>query len=185
MQNPVGTVFNPETMRMEMTSFSELLFNPVAQVKFVHTVSAGYVTGAVFVLAISAWYLLKGPRSELRSPLLRHRRRFWSGLDLVGHYPRRRKWLRAGRRAESQAGGDRGDVGNRTDTRCLHRVRFSERRNHDHRARVSDSYLLGLIATRSVDTPVLGLKELMAQNETRIRRGMDTYAARNGGEPAS
>lgn len=60
MQNPVGTVFNPETMRMEMTSFNELLFNPVAQVKFVHTVSAGYVTGAIFVLAISAWYMLKG-----------------------------------------------------------------------------------------------------------------------------
>ena len=59
MQNPVGSAFNPDTMRMEMTSFSAMLFNPVAQVKFVHTVSAGYVTGAMFVLAISAWYLLK------------------------------------------------------------------------------------------------------------------------------
>ncbi len=37
-----------------------MVFNPVAQVKFVHTVSAGYVTGAMFVLAISAWYMLKG-----------------------------------------------------------------------------------------------------------------------------
>ena len=36
------------------------MFNPVAQAKFVHTVSAGYVTGSVFVLAISAWYLLRG-----------------------------------------------------------------------------------------------------------------------------
>ena len=43
---------------MELTSFSEVIFNPVAQAKFVHTVAAGYVTGAVFVLAISAWYLL-------------------------------------------------------------------------------------------------------------------------------
>ena len=54
MQNPVGSVFNVETMRMEMTSFAEMFFNPVAQVKFVHTVSAGYVTGAMFVLGISA-----------------------------------------------------------------------------------------------------------------------------------
>ena len=60
MQNPVGAEFNYVTMRMEMTSFSEVIFNPVAQVKFVHTVSAGYVTGAMFVLAISAWYMLKG-----------------------------------------------------------------------------------------------------------------------------
>ena len=43
MQNPVGAEFNYETMRMEMTSFAELVFNPVAQVKFVHTVASGYV----------------------------------------------------------------------------------------------------------------------------------------------
>src|SRR6266478_4276727 len=60
MQNPVGARFNLETMRMELTSFYELLFNPVAQAKFVHTVSAGYVTGSVFVLSISAFYLLRG-----------------------------------------------------------------------------------------------------------------------------
>lgn len=59
MQNPVGYEFNFETMRMELVDFGALLFNPVAQVKFVHTVSAGYVTGAIFVLAISSFYLLK------------------------------------------------------------------------------------------------------------------------------
>ena len=60
MQNPIGARFNYETMRMEITSFADVIFNPVAQSKFVHTVSAGYVTGAVFVLSISAWYLLNG-----------------------------------------------------------------------------------------------------------------------------
>jgi cytochrome bd-type quinol oxidase subunit 1 len=66
MQNPVGAHFNYQTMRMELTSFSALLFNPVAQAKFVHTVAAGYVLGSVFVLAISSWYLLRGAMS--RSP---------------------------------------------------------------------------------------------------------------------
>src|SRR5690606_93732 len=60
MQYPVGASFNPETLRMEMDSFADVFFNPVAQVKFVHTVSAGYATAACFVLGISAWYLLKG-----------------------------------------------------------------------------------------------------------------------------
>ena len=60
MQNPVGAEFNFVTMRMELTDFSGVLFNPVAQAKFVHTVSAGYVTGSMFVLAISSYYLLKG-----------------------------------------------------------------------------------------------------------------------------
>ena len=60
MQNPIGARFNFETMRMEMTSFRDVIFNPVAQAKFVHTVSAGYVTGSMFVLSISAIYLLRG-----------------------------------------------------------------------------------------------------------------------------
>src|SRR6201996_9809944 len=60
MQFPVGARFNALTMRMEVTDFMAVLFNPVAQAKFVHTVSAGYVTGAVFVLAVSAFYLLRG-----------------------------------------------------------------------------------------------------------------------------
>src|ERR1700742_4581792 len=60
MQYPVGAHFNVDTMRMEVSDFMAVLFNPVAQAKFVHTVSAGYVTGSVFVLAISAGYLLLG-----------------------------------------------------------------------------------------------------------------------------
>jgi cytochrome d ubiquinol oxidase subunit I len=64
MQNPVGAEFSYQTMRMEMTDFAALLFNPDAQAKFVHTVSAGYVTGAMFVLSISSWYLLRGRNVE-------------------------------------------------------------------------------------------------------------------------
>src|SRR6202000_3081318 len=63
-QYPVGAKFNPGTMRMEVTDFMAVLFNPVAQDKFVHTVSAGYVTGSVFVLAVSALYLLRGRHIE-------------------------------------------------------------------------------------------------------------------------
>src|SRR5256885_12911392 len=65
MQHPVGAQFNPQTMRMELLSFSEVLFNPVAQAKFVHTVAAGYVVGSVFVLAVSAWYLLRGRNLDI------------------------------------------------------------------------------------------------------------------------
>ena len=72
MQNPIGAEFNYDTMRMEMTSFAEVILNPVAQVKFVHTVSAGYVTGAMFVLAISAYYMLKKTRSAFCPPFLCH-----------------------------------------------------------------------------------------------------------------
>src|SRR5437762_9334776 len=59
MQNPVGAEFNVDTMRMELVSFYDLLFNPVAGPKFVHTVAAGYVAASMFVLGISSYYVLK------------------------------------------------------------------------------------------------------------------------------
>ncbi len=59
MQHPVGMVFNPDTARFEMASFFDVLFNPNAYSKFLHTVGSGYVTGAIFVVGISAWFLLK------------------------------------------------------------------------------------------------------------------------------
>jgi len=59
MQYPAGMHFNPDTVRNEMSNFWEVLFSPVAINKFVHTVTSGYVLASVFVLGISAWYLIK------------------------------------------------------------------------------------------------------------------------------
>ena len=59
MQYPVGMKFNPETARNEMQNFWDVLFSPVAVHKFLHTISSGYVTAAIFILGISAWFLLK------------------------------------------------------------------------------------------------------------------------------
>ncbi len=59
MQHPAGMRFNPDTVRNEMVNFWEVLFSPVAINKFLHTVSQGYVLAAIFVVGISAWYLLK------------------------------------------------------------------------------------------------------------------------------
>ncbi len=65
MQYPVGTTFNPDTARHEMTSFWEVLFSPVAINKFFHTVTSGFVLAAVVVIGISAWYLLKKREKQM------------------------------------------------------------------------------------------------------------------------
>lgn len=59
MQHPVGMEFNPDTVRHEMVDFWALVLNPVAISKFFHSVFSGWMTGAVFVIGISCWYLLK------------------------------------------------------------------------------------------------------------------------------
>ena len=59
MQHPVGMEFNPDTVRHEMVDFWALVLNPIAVTKFFHAVFSGWMTGAIFVIGISAWYLLK------------------------------------------------------------------------------------------------------------------------------
>jgi len=65
MQYPAGMHFNPDTARNEMHNFWDVLFSPVAINKFLHTISSGYVLAAIFVIGVSAWYLLKKREIQL------------------------------------------------------------------------------------------------------------------------
>jgi cytochrome bd ubiquinol oxidase subunit I len=65
MQSPTGTVFNPETARNEMISFWDVFLSPVAVNKFLHTITSGMVLASIFVIGISAWFLLKKRESRM------------------------------------------------------------------------------------------------------------------------
>ncbi len=184
MQNPVGAEFSYETMRMEMTNFSALVFNPVAQVKFVHTVAAGYVTGAMFVLSISAWYLLKG--RDL--PFARRSFAIAAGFGLASIV----SVIILG----DESGYEIGDV-QKTKLAAIEAewethpapaaftlfgIPNQETQHTDYAIKIP--WVLGLIATRSVSEEVQGIKELIAQHQQRIRNGISAYSAlqklRNG-----
>ncbi|MDM8337366.1 cytochrome ubiquinol oxidase subunit I [Mediterranea massiliensis] len=59
MQNPVGMVFNPDTARNEMVDFWAVATSPMAVNKFFHSILSGWVLGAIFVVGVSCWYLLR------------------------------------------------------------------------------------------------------------------------------
>lgn len=176
MQNPVGAEFNFETMRMEMTSFSALIFNPVAQVKFVHTVAAGYTTASMFVLGISSWYLLKkrdigfalrsiavasgfGLASILSVIILGDESGYTTGeVQKVKLAAIESEWHTEPAPAAFTAFG----LPNQAEERTDYAIKIP--------------YLLGLIATRSLDEEVTGLIDIKNQNEIRIRNGMQSYS---------
>ena len=176
MQNPVGAEFNFQTMRMELTDFGALLFNPVAQVKFVHTVAAGYVTGAVFVLAISSYYLLKGRDQGFarRSFAIASAFGLASILSVII--------------LGDESGYEIGDV-QKTKLAAIEAEWSTEQapagftlfgipdqeQMRTHYA-IKIPYALGIIATRSLDKEVTGIKDLLVQHEARIRNGMQAYA---------
>ncbi|MGF1679763.1 cytochrome ubiquinol oxidase subunit I [Photobacterium makurazakiensis] len=175
MQNPVGAEFNFETMRMEMVSFAEVVLNPVAQVKFVHTVASGYVTGAMFVLSISSYYILKGRDIAFarRSFAIAAAFGIASILSVIV--------------LGDESGYELGDV-QKTKLAAIEAewhteeapaaftlfgIPNQETMETDYAIKIP--YLMGIIATRSIDTEVTGLRDLKDEHEVRIRNGMVAY----------
>jgi cytochrome d ubiquinol oxidase subunit I len=177
MQHPVGAKFNPQTMRMEVTNFSDVLFNPVAQAKFVHTVSAGYVVGSMFVLSISAWYLLRGRNVDFAKRSMTVAASFGlaaalsvvvlgdeSGYAVSENQKMKMAAIEAMWETEPPPASFTAfglpDVQNRTTHFALH-----------------VPWVMGLIGTRSLDTPIPGINNLVADTKGKITDGIQAYDA--------
>ena len=177
MQNPTGARFNSSTMRMELDSIRDVIFNPVAQSKFVHTVSAGYVTGAVFVLAISAWYLLKGRHIEFAKRSATVAISFGlaaalsvvvlgdeSGYTLTEH--QKMKIAAIEGMWHTEPAPEPFTVFGLPDT--------AAHATHDA---IRIPWALGLIATRSLNTEIPGITELVGRAKERIVNGIPAFTA--------
>ena len=177
MQNPVGAVFNPETMRMELSSFADLIFNPVAQAKFVHTVSAGYTTGSMFVLAISAWYLLKGRHIEFAKRSFAIAAGFGLAAIASAIILGDESGYTVGDVQKAKLAAIEAEWDTQPAPASFTLFGIPDQDAMETRDAIRIPYLLGLIATRSIDEPVEGLKDIIARNEIRIKDGIIAYAA--------
>jgi len=177
MQNPVGAEFNYRTMRMEITHFPDVFFNPVAQAKFVHTISAGYVTGAMFVLSISAYYLLRKRNYHFAKRSITVAASFGLATavsvvvlgDESGYFATHHQHMKVAAmegmwEKEAAPAGFTvfgiPDVKEKT-TKYQFKVPF----------------MLGILATRSLSQELPGILDLVEASKPKIRNGIKAYAA--------
>ncbi len=177
MQNPVGAAFDYHTMRMEAVDFAAILFNPVAQAKFVHTISAGYVTGAIFVLAISAYFLLRGRNKAFakRSMAVAVSFGLASALSVVVLGDESGYLSNSNQKMKLAAMEAMWHTEKAPASLTVFGIPNSETMKTDYDFSVP--YLLGLIATRSLSEPLEGIVELIEQGKQQIREGMLAYDA--------
>ncbi|HRL22382.1 MAG TPA: cytochrome ubiquinol oxidase subunit I [Alcaligenes sp.] len=177
MQNPVGAVFNPHTMRMEMTDFAQVILNPVAQAKFVHTVSAGYVLGAMFVMGISAWYLLRGRHIDLakRSMTVAASFGLAASLSVVvlgdesGYLTTEHQQMKI---AAMEAMWETEEA-----PANFNLIAIPDQEARENRFAIEIPWVMGLIGTRSLTTPMLGINDLVEHAKVRIANGLRAYQA--------
>jgi len=177
MQNPVGAEFNPLTMRMEMTSFFDVLFNEVAQAKFVHTVSAGYVTAAVFVLGVSAWYLLKGRHIELARRSIAVASSFGLASALSVVILGDESGYSATHSQQMKLAAIEGMWETEPAPASFTAFGFPDQEARETHFAVHIPWAMGLIGTRSLDTEIPGINELELRAEERIRSGIIAWDA--------
>lgn len=176
MQYPVGAEFNVETMRMELSSFADLFFNPVAQVKFIHTAAACYVTGSMFVLAISAWYMLKGRDLAFAHRSFAIAAAFGLASVLSVIVLGDESGYEAGQVQKMKLAAIEAEWETEEPPAAFTLFGLPDSEAQETRYAVKIPWALGLIATRSIEEEVSGIKELVAKNEQRIRRGIQAYA---------
>ncbi len=177
MQHPVGARFDLATMRMVVTDFAAVVLNPVAQDKFVHTVSAGYVTGAMFVLSISAYYLLRGRHRAIaiRSMTVAASFGLAAALSVVVLGDESGYTVGANQKMKIAAIESMWQTEPAPASFTVIGLPDQAGRRTEYAVRLP--WLLGLIATRSISTPVPGIDQLVAENRRRIESGMLAYGA--------
>ncbi|PIT47381.1 cytochrome ubiquinol oxidase subunit I [Snodgrassella alvi] len=177
MQDPVGAHFNFESMRMEMTSFADIFFNEVAQNKFVHTVSAGYVTGSIFVMAISAWYLLKGQDVDFAKKSFRIAVAFGVASILSVLVLGDESGYTVGKSQQTKMATLEAMWETEPAPASFNLIAMPNEQAMKNDFAVKIPWAMGLIGTRSLDKQIPGIKEIIAENIERIRNGREAVIA--------
>lgn len=177
MQNPIGAEFNFESMRMEMDNFWTVVLNPQAQNKFVHTVSAGYVTAAMFVLSISSWYLLKKQDVEFAKRSFRIAAAFGIASILSVIVLGDESGYSIGKAQKTKLAAIEGMWETEpapAPFTLIASVNDAEMKNNWE---VKIPWLMGLIGTRSTTEVIPGIHDIIKENHARIESGQQAVVA--------
>ncbi len=177
MQNPVGSAFNEVTMRMELTDFGAVLFNPDAQAKFVHTVSAGYVTASAFVLSISSWYLLKGRDLEFAKRSFRIASAFGVASVLSVIVLGDESGYTVGEAQQTKLAAMEAMWETEPAPASFNLVAMPDEAAQKNDWAIRIPWVMGLIGTRSTTQEIPGIREIKAKNRIRILSGMTAVSA--------
>ncbi len=172
MQNPVGAEFSYLTMRMEMVDFWAVVFNPVAQAKFVHTVSAGYVTGSMFVLSISSWYLLRGRDVEFAKRSFRVAAAFGLASALSVIVLGDESGYTVGEAQQTKLAAMEAMWETKPAPAGLTLVAGINEAAARNDWEIEIPWVMGLIGTRSVNKQIPGIHDIKEKNRARIVRGI-------------
>ena len=183
MQYPVGCTFNPDTMRNEMSSFADVALSPFAIDKFCHTVISSWIIGAIFVIAVSCWYLLKKRNEKLAVASIKIGSIVGVVASLLAmhtgdHSAYMVAQVQPMKLAAMEALYDGGKGQGLTAIALVNP--FSQpdyAASEEHPLKIEIPKALSFLATRNLDGYVPGVNDLLKESDEKIRRGKEAITA--------
>ncbi len=177
MQHPAGSGFNFEMVRMETQSLWALFLNPFAQLGFVHTVIAGFVTGSVFVLGISSYYLLKKRDMDFAKRSFAVASGFGLISCLMVVFIGDNLGVLVAKEQPMKLAAIEAEWDTQAAPAAFNLIAFPSQSEHKNFGAIQIPEVLGFIVTHSNTDVIPGINNLQRENQDRIKNGMKAYGA--------
>lgn len=172
MQSPHGLAFDYHTLRLQLTDFNDLIFSTEAQAKFVHTSVAGYVTAAIAVCGISAFYMYRNRHVELARRSFRMAAVFGvlatAGVITLGDA----LGFIGGNAQPAKLAAMEGLWQPEKAPMAFNAIAFPSQKDEKNYGAIKVPYVLSLLETHSLSGTVPAIAELEKIAETRVRSGI-------------
>ena len=175
MQHPIATQFDYVHLLVRLKSILALYHNPLAQVRIGHVAAGGFIAGSIFVMGISAYYLLKG-RDRLfayRSFLIAAV--FASVALLTSFYFGDENGVLDAKIEPEKLAAIEAQWQTQTAPAAWIAFAIPDEKNQTNHFEVKIPYMLSFIVTKSLTGTVTGMQPLIARNEKKVRDGLSAY----------
>lgn len=177
MQHPVGAEFNYQTMHMQTTSLLALFENGFAQIGFAHVILAGFTTGAVFVLGVSSYYLLKKRDVEFAKRSFAIAAGFGLVASMMVMVIGDQNGLIVFKQEPEKLAIIEAEWETSPPPAAFNLIAFPNQAEQKNNFAIQIPYLLGPLVSHSFSTSVQGIKDFIKENEAKIQQGDLAYQA--------
>lgn len=176
MQHPVSTNFNYQNMTLELHSVAALYLQYLAQVRIGHVASGAFLLSSIFVMGISAYYLLK--KQDISFAIRSFAVAVGFGLicSIMVAFFGDQNGLSVARDEPEKMAAIEAQWHTQKAPAAWYILAWPNQQEQKNDFEIKIPYALSLIATHSLNGTVEGADEIISGYKTRITSGIKAYA---------
>lgn len=177
MQHPIATTFNYRNMTLELTSIAQLYLQNLAQVRVGHVAFAGFFVASMFVMGISAFYLLKNRDTEFATRSFAIAAGFGLVCAVMVAFYGDQNGLNVARNEPEKMAALEGQWNTHAAPAAWYLFAWPDQTAEKNYLTIKIPGFLSIIATHSLNGTVEGMKPIVERTVPHVKNGIKAYAA--------